>query len=1129
MSRFRLPHIARRIAIFGAACLASLSLTAGSARAQGLYQPPTTLTAATTPQGVAAADFALSGFQGLVVTNSKSRNMQVFLGNGPGTFAGYTSYRTCTGPTAVLAQDVTDDGYPDILVACPSANQIEVFVNDRTGHFGGTVYTFTATDPVAMVLGNFTGDGQPDLAAASGTGGITTIVDINGTPMTHTIAAPGTLSGITTGDFNHDGHLDLAVSDSANNNVHVFNGDGAGNFTASGSYGAGTGPSAIAAADFNTDGNLDLAVTNAGSNSVSILLGSAGGTFATQAPQSAGLDPIAISVTDVNSDGFPDVVAYDAQNASSTSQGAIAVLLGNGDGTLQTAQIANLTDVPGTDPVVADFNRDGKPDLATTLTTTNKAAVLLNNTLPTPYPGGRSFAASNASAAGNGNMADSIAAGDFNKDGQLDVAVSYLEDNAVRVLLNNGSGGFNLGAAYPVGQQPYFVTSGDLNGDGFPDLVAVNSSINSPHGTISVLLNNGKAGNGTFATAATYTVGRLPYQAAIGDLNGDGYPDLAVTNYGANTVSILYGSKAGTFIAGPTLPTGAEPYGVAIGDFEHNGRPGVAVSCFGVDMLYVFPNSGNGTFGTPYMYSTGAGPMTLVTGDFNRDGKLDIVVANATGNAKNPTPTTSGNNVSFFAGNGDGSFQAGVISPSLNFPDSIAAGDVNGDGILDIVGVAPNYNAVEVTLGKGDGTFGTTAQRAAGEFTAKQQPWALVLGDFNNDGQLDIVTANTYNQVNITIPAYQQRYMTQYPPVTGGKPSVDVLLNASASTISLGISPTPPLPANNTGATLTASVQPALTGGSPTGSVIFENAAGAPYGTGPYTLANGVATANTGRLGSGQYLFTTLYSGDASYQPTTASGSGFAVTVAGTPVTLTLSSPVVYSQTFVASVSVAGSAPRGAPAGTVTIYGVSGTGATFTLSTITLVANGNNGTGTATYTAVGPNLNVGTYQLYGYYTPAGTSTYPAGSSSNVLLTVTPEPTSLAVSCSGGFFGDACTATVTASLTNTAVPAGNVVNFSVNGGAAVTETIGANGKATYNFSAFAGSFTVAATFPQQSNYLTSTNSTTVLCFIFCGLDRTGGNVPIVSFNALGYSERFATPAANRDLELDRGRPLPFSTF
>ncbi len=824
-------------------------------------------------------------------------------------------------------------------------------------------------------------------------------------------------------------------------------------------------------------------------------------------------------MSDVDSDGNADLVVFDAKNTSSATQGAYAVLLGNGDGTLQTPQISNFSDVPGVVAAVGDLNRDGKPDLAIAQQNSDSVLLLFNNTLPTPYPGGRSFAAGTNAAAGNGNMADGIASGDFNRDGQLDVAVSYLQANDptkpltngyIRVLQGNGAGGFSLSGTYPVGQQPYYVASADLNGDGFPDLIAVNSSVNSATGTISVLLNNGKSGNGTFAVAATYTVGRLPYQVAIGDVNGDGYPDLAVTNYGANTVSVLYGSKSGTFTAGPTLTTGVNPYGVVIADFQHDGHPDIAVSCFHDDTLYVFPNNGSGAFGSPYTYSTGSGPMALVAGDFNRDGNLDIVVANATGGPAGDTnPATTGNNVSFFGGKGDGTFRTGVFSPSLNFPQSIAAGDVNGDGILDIVGVAPNFNKVEVTLGKGDGTFGTTQQRAQGEFTAAKQPWALAVGDFNNDGQLDIVTANTYNQVNITIPAYQQRYMTQYPPVRGGVPSVDLLLNESAANITLAVSPNP-VRYNNSGVTVTASVQPALGGTTPTGSVIFEDATGTPLGTGPYPLNNGSVSATTGHLGSGQYLFTTLYSGDTNYQPTTASGGQFAVTVQGTPVSLTLNpSTVQYADTFSVSVSVTGTAIPGAPRGTVTVYGTNGT-TTFTLGTITLAASGNNGIGTATYTAVSPNLNVGTYQVYGYYT--STNGYAAGSSSDVFLTVTPEPTSLAITCSGGFFSPIdCTARVLASTTNTPVPAGNIVNFTLNGNQ-TTETIGANGQANYSFGALFGSFTVVATFPQQSNYLTSTNQTTVFCILcavrsspnslnsLSGLESTNvdGNAPLLLY-------------------------------
>ena len=127
--------------------------------------------------------------------------------------------------------------------------------------------------------------------------------------------------------------------------------------------------------------------------------------------------------------------------------------------------------------------------------------------------------------------------------------------------------------------------------------------------------------------------------------------------------------------------------------------------------------------------------------------------------------------------NGDGTFQPGVISPSLNFPVSIAAGDMNGDGILDIVAVAPNFQEVVVTLGVGDGTFGTISQREV--FPAGKQPWAVVLGNFFNDGKLDIGVVNTYNQVDLATTSDQSRYEAEYPPVSGGHASAYIIQNTT--------------------------------------------------------------------------------------------------------------------------------------------------------------------------------------------------------------------------------------------------------------------------------------------------------------------------------------------------------------
>jgi hypothetical protein len=1085
------------------AMFASLLMLPNSVRAQGLYsRPSATLNTGTAPVAVAAGDFARSGFQSMAVADSTNNNIKVYLATGAGTFTSAFTYGACngvptnTGPTGIIAADVNNDGYPDLIVSC--SGTVDLFLNTGAGSPGqfSEVATFTVAGTSGMVVGNFSGSSTPDLAVAR-TGGITVFTNVGGANGTINITLAGTLTGIVTGDFNHDGHLDLALSDSATSNVHVLTGNGTGNFTLLNSYttGAGTNPTGIVAADFNNDGNLDVATINHGKNTATVLLGSATGALTVQAAQATGANPIGISVADVNSDGFPDVIAFDSPTIST---GEVDVLLGIGNGSLHPAQASSQTFAPGTQAAVADFNRDGKPDLVVAQQSSNQVSLLLNNTLPTQYPDGRSFSAATALTTGRGNMADGVAVGDFNKDGLLDIAVSYLSDNHVQILLNNGSSNFNQGGVYTVGSQPYWIVSGDLNGDGYPDLVTANTNVNGPTGSVSVLLNNK---NGTFANAVNYTVGNLPYQVAIGDINHDGYPDLAVTNYGGNTVSILMGSKTGTFTVSPTtLSTCTNPYGVAIGDFAHNGFPSIAVTCFASAQLEVFPNNGNGTFGSPSIYTTDAHPTSLVVGDFNRDGNLDVVVGNSTAN-----------DVYFFGGNGNNTFNAGVMSPSLNFPDSIAAGDVNGDGILDIVGVAPNFNDVAVTLGVGNGTFGTFQQRSAGEFPAAKQPWAVALGDFNNDGHLDIVTANTYNQVNLTIPAYQQRYLAEYPAIPLGNPSIDVLTNISAATITVASSPATPIPAINNGTTITATLNPAISGATPTGSVIFEDATGAAIGSGPYVLNDGVATYNVGHLGSGSYLFTTLYSGDANFQPTTVSGAGTAITVSGTPVTLVLSTASLdVGSTFTATVTVTGNAATGNyPNGTATIYAVvSGSTTPVALApnvTLTQVGGGNTSSGTVTISATAPNLGVGTYELYAVYNPGTGSRYALGSSSDEPLTViTLIPTSTKITCAGGVFGGTCTSTTTVTATGAPVPAGLTVNFS--GAGTGTGTTNAAGQATFQYAEVFGSFTITASFPTQSGYGASSGSTSVFCFIVCGADRTGGNTGFGSLTLLGRANQ-----------------------
>lgn len=963
------------------------------AHAQAVFQPLSgpgsssyTVAAGTMPQSAAVADFNHDGYADLVVANKASNTIDVYFGTASGKFAAPTSYPTCGGPTAALAQDLDLTGLPDIVITCntPTSNVIEVFLNLGNGTFNPVVDGMTnivlgtGAGPVALTSGDFNNDGHPDLAVADSLDGTITLFLSNpANNFTYytvkTLSGYGSPMGITAGHFGTSGNMGLAVTDASASSVHILTGDGHGGFSNASAVTVGTQPTGITQGDFNHDGKLDLAVANAGSGNVSVLLGQGNGAFTAESPisvgPSTGTGATSIVAVDTTGDGNLDLAT------GNPLQGNFAVLTGNGDGTFAPADFYQVPNGPAF-VTVGDFNRNGKPDLAVTESTGGMVAVLLDNTLPTPVPGGRSFTASASQTAGNGNMADSVATGDFNHDGFQDIAVSYLEDNAVRVLPGNGRGGFGPAVMYAVGANPYQVVSGDLNNDGYKDLVTVNTSVNSKPGSVSVLMNKGD-GSGTFMPAQSYNVGWLPYGVAIGDLNGDGIADLAVTNYGDSTISILYGQAGGGFTTGQTLTACTNPYGVVIGDFRHSGQNDVAVTCYHTAQLEVFLNEGmhpfqapppQTTFASPLIYSTDLFPTSLVIGDFNRDGNLDIVTGNSIAN-----------DMSFFAGNGDGTFKAGVTSPSINFPDSIAAADFNGDGILDIVGVVPNGNSVAVSLGNGDGTFSKPQLIAS-----PQQPWAVAVADFNGDGKPDFVTANTYNRVNLTVPAYQQMYMKEFPPVSGGVPSVNSLLNASGTAIRLKVTPSGNVnPRSNV--TLTATLTGALGGATPTGSVRFADTDGTA--TGALPLSGGTASLTVSNLGSGYHQFTVLYSGDVLYQPRTTANAGPTVTVSGTAVSLSFNpNPVKHGTPFSYTVTV-GSPAAGQPnpIGTISIYEQLANGRT-------LLADGPNPIGTAgtggvsTFTKNFPNgAPAGSYYLFAVFTPAPGSRYARGSSPQVLL------------------------------------------------------------------------------------------------------------------------------------------------
>ncbi len=274
-------------------------------------------------------------------------------------------------------------------------------------------------------------------------------------------------------------------------------------------------------------------------------------------------------------------------------------------------------------------------------------------------------------------------------------------------------------AIYVVGAFPTSVAIGDLNGDGKPDLAVANTASD----TMSVLLNRGR---GRFAASRDYGTGVGPYRLAIGDLNGDGKPDVAVANYGPGTVSVLMGRGDGTFDPKVDYDVDSGPWQASIGDLNGDGKPDLAVADSDTDTVSVLLNSGDGTFRPKIDYPTGSAPISVAIADLNGDDKPDLATTNAFGNS-----------VSVLLGRGDGTFEGKLDYRTGGGPYDLAIGDVNGDGKPDLA--TANYDldyghTASVLLNEGDGSFGPKV-----DYGTADAPLAVALTDLNGDGRLDLV------------------------------------------------------------------------------------------------------------------------------------------------------------------------------------------------------------------------------------------------------------------------------------------------------------------------------------------------------------------------------------------------------
>ena len=321
--------------------------------------------------------------------------------------------------------------------------------------------------------------------------------------------------------------------------------------------------------------------------------------------------PVQSVVADFNGDGLPDIATA---NASFASDNNMAVFLGNGSGIFRTPTLYPAGYF-ASGIVAGDFNNDGILDLAI-MSQGGDAGDAGDVRL---YLGNGDGTFKKALTDVIGGLPIAIAMGDYNRDGILDFATADYFANTASISLGKGDGTFEAPVSYPAGSGPYSIATADFNGDHRLDLVIVDDNTN----TVSVLLGKG---DGTFGTQQEYRTGNQVEFVTTGDLNHDGKQDLIVANYGDSTVGILLGKGDGTFQTQVTYAVGGNDSGIAVGDLDGDGNPDLAVSDFHPSKVGVLLGKGDGTFQAVRDFGTSQSQGYEVTiADLNGDGAPDLI------------------------------------------------------------------------------------------------------------------------------------------------------------------------------------------------------------------------------------------------------------------------------------------------------------------------------------------------------------------------------------------------------------------------------------------------------------------------------------------------------------------------
>jgi hypothetical protein len=607
----------------------------------GTFSAQVPYSSGTLPIGIVAADFNGDHKLDLAVANQTDGTVSLLLGNGDGTFQAQTAITTVSNPIALATGDFNGDRAPD-LVALSANGNLSLLLNNGTGGFTPSVVS-AGSSGGGLAVGDFNNDGNLDIVATAPDNGALFILIGNGSggfqQLLTNMTSPGLPFAVATGDFNHDGKLDLAVAlgNDFPSSIAILLGEDDGTFQAPVINGVAGHTANMVVGDFNNDNYLDVAVLTNIENEVILLLGQGNGTLGghldVTLPASGGI--AGGVVADFNGDGKLDAAVTQYNQNGNTITGFISMLPGNGDGTFQPPVVTQVPGVGINQIVTGDFNHDGKIDIANAgVPATGAISVVLGN-------GDGAFGNAIANPVNiPGLLVQNMISGDFNNDGKSDLALLELScGNAcspLYMLLSNGDGTFQPINALNLTDFAPSLTAADFNHDGNLDV-----AVADPQGAVnpSVYIALGR-GDGTFASPTSYSTGSLfTNDVKAADFNRDGEIDLAVAT--EQGIFFFPGKGDGTFGSPVETPMPFSVIRAEIGDFNGDGKLDLAMTGNGDLSVAIALGNGDGTFRAPIPIEATYYPRGLFTaGDFNADGSFDLMQFDSSDTLQ-PSPQTA--------------------------------------------------------------------------------------------------------------------------------------------------------------------------------------------------------------------------------------------------------------------------------------------------------------------------------------------------------------------------------------------------------------------------------------------------------------------------------------------------------